>query len=198
MALLLSVLALTVFGAKMKPERKSPGTIDTKVQTETAKRPVTATQPPAVLSPAPAPDTPAPSTIAGAAAYDVPWQSVNAGGQPATSTNYSVHASIGQSTIGYATSTNYEAGIGYWYGMAGGGCSCPYQCDYDTDGFLTALDLGSLIDVLFAGRPEETDPDCPTSRGDFDNDGFPTALDLGRLIDHLFAGGPPPIDPCNP
>lgn len=75
-------------------------------------------------------------------------------------------------------------------------CSCPHQCDYDSDGFLTALDLSSLIDVLFAGKPEEQDPDCPTSRGDFDNDGFPTAIDLSTLIDHLFAGGPPPVDPC--
>jgi uncharacterized delta-60 repeat protein len=37
-------------------------------------------------------------------------------------------------------------------------CDCPYQCDYDEDTFLTALDLGSLIDVLFAGRSEDQDP----------------------------------------
>jgi hypothetical protein len=77
-------------------------------------------------------------------------------------------------------------------------CDCPFQCDYDADGFLTALDLGGLIDVLFAGRPEEQDPQCPSGRGDFDCDGFPTALDLSGLIDHLFAGGPPPCDPCVP
>jgi len=75
-------------------------------------------------------------------------------------------------------------------------CLCPSQADYDKDGFLTALDLGSLIDVLFAGKPEEQDEFCPTSRGDFDGDGFPTALDLGGLIDHLFAGGNPPVDIC--
>jgi len=77
-------------------------------------------------------------------------------------------------------------------------CSCPYQCDYDADGFLTSVDLGSLIDVLFAGRPEDQDPNCPATRGDFDNDGFPTSVDLGGLIDHLFAGGAPPCDPCAP
>ena len=68
--------------------------------------------------------------------------------------------------------------------------------DYDGDGFLTALDLGINIDVLFAGTPDITDPNCPTSRGDLDCDGFNTALDLGIFIDHLFAGGPPPCDPC--
>ena len=76
------------------------------------------------------------------------------------------------------------------------GCLCPYQGDYDTDNFLTALDLGALIDVLFAGRPEDQDPACPNSRGDLDCDGFPTALDLGIMIDYLFAGGPAPCNPC--
>jgi hypothetical protein len=77
-------------------------------------------------------------------------------------------------------------------------CSCPFQCDYDEDGFLTAVDLGALIDVLFGGRVEEQDPQCPTSRGDFSNDGYPDALDLSKMIDHLFAGHPGPCDPCNP
>jgi hypothetical protein len=75
-------------------------------------------------------------------------------------------------------------------------CSCLIGCDYDEDTFLTALDLGSLIDVLFAGVPEIIEVTCPTSRGDFDCDGFPTALDLGGLIDHLFAGQPGPCEPC--
>ena len=77
-------------------------------------------------------------------------------------------------------------------------CDCPFQSDFDADGFLTALDLGWLIDVVFGGGPEIQDPDCPTSRGDFDNDGFPTTLDIAGLIGHLFVGGPPPCDPCDP
>ena len=75
-------------------------------------------------------------------------------------------------------------------------CLCPLKCDYDQDRFLTALDLSALIDVLFAGRPEISDPGCPTSRGDFDFDGYVTALDLGRLIDYLYANGPGEINPC--
>jgi hypothetical protein len=77
-------------------------------------------------------------------------------------------------------------------------CDCPYQCDYDEDGFHTALDLGFMIDALFAGGTNPHDPTCPTSRSDFDNDGFPTALDLGNFIDALFAGGSAPVDPCSP
>ena len=76
------------------------------------------------------------------------------------------------------------------------GCSCPFQSDFDEDGFLTALDLGAMIDILFAGNPDVQDGTCPVPRADFDCDGFSTALDLGGLIDHLFAGQPGPCDPC--
>jgi len=78
------------------------------------------------------------------------------------------------------------------------GCNCPSQCDYDESGFLDALDMGTLIDVLFAGKPPVQDGGCPTFRGDFDNSSFPDALDLGALIDHLFAGAAGPCDPCDP
>jgi hypothetical protein len=76
-------------------------------------------------------------------------------------------------------------------------CSCPYTCDFDADGFHTALDLSSEIDVLFAGGTDPADPWCPSTRGDFDCDGFATALDLAAMIDLLFAGGAGPCDPCS-
>ena len=75
-------------------------------------------------------------------------------------------------------------------------CDCPYQCDFDADGFRTAIDLAALIDILFTGAPDTTDPDCPISRSDFDCDEFATVLDLGGLIDHLFEGGQGPCNVC--
>jgi len=75
-------------------------------------------------------------------------------------------------------------------------CICPFQSDFDEDGFLTALDLSAMIDILFAGQPDVQDINCPNPRADFDCDGFSTALDLSGLIDHLFAGGAGPCDPC--
>jgi hypothetical protein len=77
-----------------------------------------------------------------------------------------------------------------------GDCICPFQSDFDEDGFLTAVDLGAVIDVLFGGDPDLQDPGCPKPRADFDCDGFSTALDMSGLIDHLFAGDDPPCDPC--
>lgn len=191
------ILALTVASWAAKKQGNSP--VPERSAVSVAATSNTKWEAPAVVDqtrdePAHPQQTEAPTT------WQIPWQSVNGGGAPMTSTNYQVNASVGQSAIGFTTSTDYQAGVGYWYGTSaagGGGCSCPFQCDYDADGFLTALDLGSLIDVLFAGKPEVTDPDCPTSRGDFDCDSFPTALDLGKLIDHLFAGGLPPCDPCS-
>ena len=75
-------------------------------------------------------------------------------------------------------------------------CNCPYQGDIDEDGFVTALDLGSMIDILFAGAPNLQDPNCPTTRTDFHCDGFSDALDLGAYIDYMFAGGQEPCNPC--
>ena len=75
-------------------------------------------------------------------------------------------------------------------------CACPYQGDYDADGFVTAVDLADVIDVLFSGGDDPLDPQCPMRRGDLDCDGFTTSLDLSLIIDYLFSGGPGPCDPC--
>lgn len=101
----------------------------------------------------------------------------------------------GPNEFGDPDSTEFSEPADYYQD---GECFCFHQSDFDSDDYLTALDLGRMIDILFAGSPNVQDPSCPTSRADFDDDGFPTALDLGKLIDHLFAGSPGPCQPCNP
>ncbi len=64
--------------------------------------------------------------------------------------------------------------------------------DLDDDGFITALDLAALVDVLFAGAPILAPA---PERADLNCDGFPDALDLAIIIDHLFAGRPEPTCP---
>lgn len=39
------------------------------------------------------------------------------GGGPASSTHYAADVTIGQTAIGASSSTNYRAGLGYWYGF---------------------------------------------------------------------------------
>jgi hypothetical protein len=77
-----------------------------------------------------------------------------------------------------------------------GTCFCPYQGDFDADGFITGLDFAAMVDVLFAGGISPHDPDCPFDRTDLNCSGFGDALDLAYMIDLLYAGGPLPCDPC--
>jgi hypothetical protein len=102
----------------------------------------------------------------------------------------------GQYEIRFVASDGTLADTGIVTITVADGCQCTNQCDFDTDGFLTALDLSEMIDILFAGHADIQDTGCPNPRADFDCDGFSTALDLSGLIDHLFAGGAAPCDPC--
>jgi hypothetical protein len=50
--------------------------------------------------------------------YKLDWFTplTGGGGGPASSANYAVNFTIGQSAIGASTSANYGVGLGYWYG----------------------------------------------------------------------------------
>ena len=64
--------------------------------------------------------------------------------------------------------------------------------DLNDDATIDALDLGFLIDYLFAGQILTV----PVNAADVNGDCQPDALDLGRLIDYLFAGGTAPQPGC--
>jgi len=51
--------------------------------------------------------------------YRLDWYTplTGGGGGPASSANYAVNLTIGQSAIGFSASDNYTAGLGYWYGI---------------------------------------------------------------------------------
>ncbi len=52
--------------------------------------------------------------------YRLDWftPATGGGGGPASSTNYAVNLTIGQSAIGTSDSTNYGGCLGYWCGAA--------------------------------------------------------------------------------
>ena len=53
--------------------------------------------------------------------YRLDWFApLTSSGGPAGSTHYAGDFSVGQSVVGHASSTGYTAGLGYWYGAAGG------------------------------------------------------------------------------
>ena len=49
--------------------------------------------------------------------YGLRWHVIGNGGGPMASTHYAANTTLGQPSIGPATSPNYRLGVGYWYGM---------------------------------------------------------------------------------
>jgi hypothetical protein len=54
--------------------------------------------------------------------YRLDWFTplTSGGGGAASSPNYAVNVTIGQSATGPSSSTNYQVGLGYWYGAVVG------------------------------------------------------------------------------
>jgi hypothetical protein len=77
-------------------------------------------------------------------------------------------------------------------------CDCSHHGDMDGDEQITSLDLGLLIDYIFAsGDAPPTDASCPhIDRGDVDCTGSDDASDVARMVDILFAAGSA-CDPCD-
>ncbi len=141
-----------------------------------------------------------------AAAYDIPWQSINAGGDDISSTNYQMMFSVGQSVIGYATSTNYEAGIGYWYGMGTTGeCDCGDQTgtdpnavgDVDCSGNTDPLDVQFLVQFVYTGNDARcAKPACPYECGDVNCNENVDPLDIQFLVNFVYKSLDAMCDPC--
>ena len=51
--------------------------------------------------------------------YKLDWYTLlnSSGGGPANSAHYASNITIGQTAIGSSHSTNYQVGLGYWYGL---------------------------------------------------------------------------------
>ena len=103
----------------------------------------------------------------------------------------------GDGNLDLATANHFGFDFSIHYNGGPCACDCPYQGDFDGNGYIDALDLNALIEVLFFGGPEPSDPYCGVSRGDLNDDGYPDGLDLNYLIDYLNFGGPAPLDPCD-
>ncbi len=120
-------------------------------------------------------------------ADQVPWSSVNGGGAlNMSSTNYKVHGTEGQSGIGYGTSTNYQAGLGFWYGA----CTNRAGDANGSGGNPTLPDIIYLVNYIFKGGPAPT----PICAGDANGSGGAPGLpDIIYLVNYVFKGGPAPV-----
>lgn len=154
----------------------------------------------------------APSTSSGAeaassaATYEIDWYSVNGGGTVnATSTNYRMGASIGQSVAGAATSTSYQMGIGFWYGAgASGGCACDCHTDPapigSCDGIQDVLDVVQTVNVAFRGAASIVDPNvnCPYETTDVNCSLSTDVIDVVKMVNVAFRGANPATEFCDP
>ncbi|MFC1476146.1 hypothetical protein ACFLQW_04000 [Candidatus Zixiibacteriota bacterium] len=122
--------------------------------------------------------------------YEIPWQSINAGGDDLSSTNYRMLFSVGQSVIGHATSDNYEAGIGYWYGAGGGRpCNCGMAGDVNNDISTDPLDVSFLVNKVYLSLDALYDyaaSGCPYPNGDVNCDSSTDPLDVSFLVNKVY------------
>ena len=149
------------------------------------------------------PKTPVASPAGAASNYAIDWYSINGGGTvDAASTNYRLGASIGQSVAGAAVSTNYQMGIGFWYGAGVGGCAC--DCHGDPggpcDGFTNILDVAQVVNAAFRNYPLMIDPNaaCPYQTPDVNCSGDAEVIDVVKMVNVAFRNGNPVTEFCNP
>lgn len=145
-------------------------------------------------------DSPTPVVTSRASSYAIDWYSINGGGTvDASSTNYKLGASVGQSVAGAATSTNYNIGVGFWYGVAVSGCTCPCWADPQCDGVRSNVqDVVGVIGVAFRGIAPGLDQGCPNERSDVNCSGFTNVQDVVSVVNVAFRGANAATEFCNP
>ena len=131
------------------------------------------------------------------------WQVIASGGTKASSTNYRLGGTVGQTVVGSGTSTNYRLGHGFWQPFGGGGAGCCLlRGDIDHGGTGPDIaDLVYLVTYMFGGGPK---PPCEEpvgsgyySEADIDGSGAgPDIADLVALVNYMFGGCPACLVPC--
>jgi hypothetical protein len=165
---------------------------------ERAGRSTSGSGPKVVIGPVTESETSEASVSTSAAAFAMPWLSINSGGQQnATSTNYGASYSVGQAAVGEGSSTNFRAGIGFWYGITGLGaptCVIALTGDVNDNGTITSSDIIVMVNFVFKSG---TTPMPCEAAGDANCSGSLTAADIIELVNFVFKGGPAPCDVCS-
>jgi len=131
-----------------------------------------------------------------AAALSISSSSLNGGGAiGATSTNYDMGSSAGQSVAGRAGSASFDLDIGFWTTDG-----TPQQCcliastgDVNTDGNLTSADIIFMVNYVFKGGAT---PNPCEAAADVNCDGNVTSADVIYMVNFVFKGGTPPCNVC--
>jgi hypothetical protein len=127
-----------------------------------------------------------------AAAYEIPWQSVNAGGDDMSSTNYQMSSSAGQSCIGYTSGGSYSMGTGYWYGVetitSENNCGSPFG-DVNCDAAVNPVDVVYMVNYVYKNQDARCYPggwNCPYDIGDVDCNGAVNPIDVVYYVNYVY------------
>ncbi|MFC1476026.1 hypothetical protein ACFLQW_03390 [Candidatus Zixiibacteriota bacterium] len=192
--LLLFVFSVVVGGERTISNAKTPAKVEQSTSVDQVSATLVHVEDPAVSGEdMHQPQVVAPLTTASTLEptdYDIPWQSINAGGDDLSSTNYRMMSSVGQSVIGHATSPNWEAGIGYWYGVGGGDCYCGAKGDVNGDTGTDPLDVSYLVQFIYMGLDALHDysATCNYPNGDVNCDLGADPLDVSYLVQFVYLG----------
>jgi len=178
-AFLAVAFGFTAFADEPKPVKKSEEeTVKQEVQKPVEKTEETAVQPELNL-----PNVQPAAATSSSAAFQLNWLSVNGGGAiNATSTNYRLGLSVGQSVAGYATSSSYQMGIGFWYGAPSGGCA-NIKGDMNGDAIYTSSDVVLELNCTYLGLGS-----CDICFADVTCDGILTSADVVTLLNRTYLG----------
>ncbi|MCI0331559.1 MAG: hypothetical protein L0196_11570 [candidate division Zixibacteria bacterium] len=188
---LLGLVLSTVAAADTKPVQEAEEA--TQAQPNTPAE--SATDKPAPV-PVPVESTPNPASVRSVSpqAFQLNWLSINGGGAiNATSDNYRLGLSVGQSVSGYATSSSYQMGMGFWYGATGAPACAAAKGDLNGSGGFSGADIVLLIQCTFNQNGTGTvGGDCNLCYSDVNCTGNLSGADIVLLIAATFNGAPFP------
>jgi hypothetical protein len=191
-ASLLAVSGFVLAGADSDKTKSVTSVKPSPDATITRASPPTA-EPGPVLRPDSAPDEHKPAGPGQASAYTLKWSSINGGGAlGASSANYEMGLSVGQSVAGKASSAGFDMGVGFWYG-AGAACPITMTGDVNSSGSITSADIIYCVNYVFKGGPS---PLPCVAAADVNCSGSVTSADVIYLVNFVFKSGSAPCDAC--
>jgi hypothetical protein len=130
----------------------------------------------------PSSTTASPHQPASPQAFQLNWLSINGGGAiNASSTNYQLGLSVGQSVAGLASSSSYQMGIGFWYGAGAPACANP-KGDL-TGGGITSADAVAMLNCVYLGTGS-----CDFCFADVNCSGTLTSSDTVLELNRVYLG----------